>query len=199
MVACRQDWMRPRFEATFWLNCIGVSSQADCARDHSQASRVCWQLFHPELALIQEEIAGRLNMGLFDEVAGGLLKHVFSGQDAQGGMLEVIMGLLKGSESGGVQGLVETFNEKGLGEVMSSWIGKGENLPISAEQIQQVLGSAQIQQIAEKLGVSTDDASSGLAEMLPQIVDKLTPEGSLPTQDLLHQGLDMIADKLFGK
>ncbi len=103
------------------------------------------------------------------------------------------------SESGGAEGLLNTFNEKGLGEVMSSWIGAGENLPISSEQIQQVLGSDQVQQIAEKLGVSPDDASSGLAEMFPQIVDKLTPDGSLPTQDLLHQGLGMITDKLFGK
>jgi uncharacterized protein YidB (DUF937 family) len=139
------------------------------------------------------------NMGFFDEVAGGLLKNVFSGQDAQGGMLESIMAILKSSESGGAEGLLNTFNEKGLGEVMSSWIGTGENLPISSEQIQQVLGSDQVQQIAEKLGVSADDASSGLAEMFPQIVDKLTPDGSLPTQDLLHQGLGMIADKLFGK
>ncbi len=111
----------------------------------------------------------------------------------------MIMGLLKGSESGGLQGLVETFNEKGLGEVMSSWIGKGENLPISPEQIQQIFGSGQVQQIAEKLGVSPDEASSGLAELLPQIVDKLTPEGSVPNQDLLHQGLGILADKLFGK
>lgn len=138
-------------------------------------------------------------MGLFDEVAGGLLKKVLGGQAGQGGMLEIITGLLKSSESGGLQGLAETFSEKGLGEVMSSWIGKGENLPISPEQIQQVLGSGQVQQIAEKLGVSPNEASSGLAEMLPQIVDKLSPEGSLPTQDLLQQGLGMIADKLFGK
>jgi uncharacterized protein YidB (DUF937 family) len=138
-------------------------------------------------------------MGLFDEVAGGLLKNVLAGQGGQGGMLEIITGLLKSSESGGLQGLAETFNDKGLGDVMSSWIGKGENLPISPEQIQQVLGSGQVQQIAEKLGVSPNEASSGLAEMLPQIVDKLSPEGSLPTQDLLQQGLGMIADKLFGK
>jgi uncharacterized protein YidB (DUF937 family) len=138
-------------------------------------------------------------MGLFDEVAGGLLKNILGGQAGQGGMLEIITGLLNSSESRGLQGLAEAFNGKGLGEVMSSWISKGENLPISPEQIQQVLGSGQIQQIAEKLGVSRDEASSGLAEMLPQIVDKLTPEGSLPTQDLLHQGLGMIADKLFGK
>ena len=137
-------------------------------------------------------------MGFFDE-AGGLLKHVFSGQDNQSGMLESIMGILKSSESGGAEGLLNTFSENGLGDLMSSWIGKGENLPISPEQIQQVLGSDQVQQIAEKLGISTDEASSGLAEMLPKIVDKLTPEGSLPTQDLLHQGLGMIAEKLFGK
>jgi len=138
-------------------------------------------------------------MGLFDEVAGGLLKNVLAGQGGQGGMLEIITSLLKSSESGGLQGLAETFSDKGLGDVMSSWIGKGENLPISPEQIQQVLGSGQVQQIAEQLGVSPDEASSGLAEMLPKIVDKLSPEGSLPTQDLLQQGLGMIADKLFGK
>ncbi len=138
-------------------------------------------------------------MGFFNEVAGGLLKQVFSSQDNQSGMLESIMGILRSSESGGAEGLLNTFNENGLGDVMSSWIGKGENLPISPEQIQQVLGSDQVQQIAEKLGISTDEASSGLAEMLPKIVDKLTPEGSLPTQDLLHQGLGMIAEKLFGK
>jgi uncharacterized protein YidB (DUF937 family) len=139
------------------------------------------------------------NMGFFDEVAGGLLKNVFSGQDAQSGMLESIMAILKSSDSGGAEGLLSTFNEKGLGEVMSSWIGTGENLPISSEQIQQVLGSDQVQQIAEKLGVCPDEASRGLAEMFPQIVDKLTPDGSLPTEDLLHQGLGMIADRLFGK
>lgn len=67
------------------------------------------------------------------------------------------------------------------------------------EQILQILGSGQVQQIAEKLGVPTGEASNGLAEMLPRIVDKLTPEGSLPTQDLLQKGLGMIADKLFCK
>ena len=138
-------------------------------------------------------------MGLFDEVAGGILKNVLGGQAGESGILDAITGLLKSSETGGLQGLAETFNEKGLGEVMSSWIGKGENFPISPEQIQQVLGSGQVQQIAEKLGISPNEASSSLAEMLPQIVDKLSPEGSQPTQELLHQGLGMIADKLFGK
>jgi uncharacterized protein YidB (DUF937 family) len=138
-------------------------------------------------------------MEFFEEAADELLKNVFSGQNTQSGMLQSIMGILNSSESGGAEGLLNIFNEKGLGEVMSSWIGKGENLPISPEQIQQVLGRDQVQQIAEKLRVSPEEASSGLAEMLPQIVDKLTPQGSLPIQDLFHQGLGLIADKLFGK
>jgi uncharacterized protein YidB (DUF937 family) len=138
-------------------------------------------------------------MGLLDEVAGGLLKKVLSSRGEQGGMLGIIMELLKSSDFGGLQGLANTFNEKGLGEIISSWIGKGENLPISPEQIQQVFGSGQLEQIAEKLGVSSDEASSGLAQMLPQIVDKLTPQGSLPTGDLFEQGLSLIAGKFFGK
>ena len=141
----------------------------------------------------------RVNMGLFDEVAGGLLKQVFSSQSSQTGLLEVITGLVKGSEGGGLEGLAQTFNEKGLGDIISSWIGTGENLPISAEQIRQVLGSGQIQQVAEKLGVSSDQASNALAEMLPQVVDKLTPGGSLASGDILEQGLNLIKDKLFGK
>ena len=138
-------------------------------------------------------------MGFFDDVAGGLLKGAFSGQEGQSGLMETVMGLLKGSESGGLAGLAQAFNEKGLGDVISSWIGNGENLPVSPEQIQRVLGSGQVQQIAERLGISSDDASSGLAEILPNIVDKLTPDGEVPSEDVLSQSLSTIADKLFGK
>jgi len=139
-------------------------------------------------------------MGLFDEVAGGLLKQVFSSRSEQTGLLEVITGLVKGSEAGGgLEGLAQTFNEKGLGDIISSWIGTGKNLPISPEQIRQVLGSGQVQQIAERLGVSSDQASSALADMLPQVVDKLTPGGSLASGDLLQQDLNLITDKLFGR
>ena len=138
-------------------------------------------------------------MGLFDEVAGGILKSVLSEKGGQSGLLEIIMNQLKDSESGGLTGLVEKFNEQGLGDIMSSWIGKGENRSISAEQIANVLGSGQVDQIAERLGVSSDEASRGLAEMFPKVVDQLTPEGSVPTDDLLSQGLSLISDKLFGK
>lgn len=138
-------------------------------------------------------------MGFFDEVAGGLLKRVLSGEEAQKGLAESVINFLKSSESGGLTGLADKFNERGLGDILSSWVSQGENLPVSPEQISHVLGTDQIQQIAEKLGISSEEASNGLAELLPQIVDRLTPGGSLPTGDLLGQGLRLISDKLFGK
>ena len=138
-------------------------------------------------------------MGLFDEVAGGILKQVFSSSSVQNNLLQVITGYLQSSESGGLGGLVEQFKEKGLGDAVSSWVGTGENLPISAEQISQVLGSGEISRIAEQLGVSPEETSDGLAAVLPQVVDKLTPEGSVPSDDLLSQGLSLLADKFLGK
>jgi uncharacterized protein YidB (DUF937 family) len=143
-------------------------------------------------------------MGLFDEVAGGLLKQVFSNPNTQKALLEMVMGLLTGSGSTGsgsrgLDGMAQRFDENGLGDIMSSWIGKGENLPISPEQILQVLGSGQIQQAAQKMGVSSNEASSGLAELLPLIVDQLTPEGSVPKQDTLNQSVGMVLGQLFGR
>jgi uncharacterized protein YidB (DUF937 family) len=138
-------------------------------------------------------------MGLFDEVAGGILKQVFSSSSVQNNLLQIITGYLQNSESGGLGGLVEQFKEKGLGDAVSSWVGTGENLPISAEQISQVLGSGEISRIAEQLGVSPEETSDGLAAVLPQVVDKLTPEGSVPSHDLLSQGLSLLADKFLGK
>jgi uncharacterized protein YidB (DUF937 family) len=90
--------------------------------------------------------------------------------------------LLSGPQSGGLSGLIQTFNSKGLGNVISSWVGTGENLPISGQQIQQM---------AEKLGTSKEEVSGGLASLLPQLVDKLTPNGSVPEPDMLEKALKM--------
>jgi len=82
---------------------------------------------------------------------------------------------------GGLENLVANFHQKGLGNVVSSWIGSGQNLPISADQLTQVLGNAQVQAMAQKLGFSPQEMSSHLAELLPQVVDRLTPGGSVPS------------------
>lgn len=135
-------------------------------------------------------------MGLFDSIASQAAGALMSGGSgtAPSGMMDVVLGLLNNNGGGaaGLQGLVSQFAAKGLGPVVQSWIGTGSNLPISAEQIQAVLGSQQVLAIAQKLGLSPEAASNALAQFLPQAVDTLTPGGQLDTNQLLSQGLSML-------
>ncbi len=129
-------------------------------------------------------------MGLFDQVAGALAASQSGGN---GNLLATIMQLVNDPKHGGLQGLVQSFQQGGLGEIVNSWVSTGQNLPISAEQITSVLGGSSLQDIAAKLGVSPDQAAGSLAEILPQAVDTLTPNGQIPQGgDLLAQGLDML-------
>jgi uncharacterized protein YidB (DUF937 family) len=104
----------------------------------------------------------------------------------------IVLGLITNPQTGGLQGLIQRFKEKGLGEAVSSWISTGENQPVSGEQIQHALGGNFIQQIAEQLGSSKSEVSGSLPNLLPQIIDKLTPNGSLPESDQLHQGVELL-------
>jgi len=113
------------------------------------------------------------------------------------GMLDQVTGLINNPATGGLAGLMETFKSKGLGDVMSSWISTGKNLPISPEQIKQVLGSGKIQQFAENVGISKDSALQHLSQLLPQIIDKLTPDGKLPEAGKLGEALNMLKGKFF--
>ena len=81
---------------------------------------------------------------------------------------------------GGVGAVVQSFRDKGFGSVVSSWVSTGQNLPIDSTQLQQMLGSEQVQQMAAKIGVSPDMISSGLATILPQVIDRMTPNGTVP-------------------
>lgn len=129
-------------------------------------------------------------MGLFDSVVGALAGGQ-SGGDNQ--LLNIVMQLINNPQTGGLGGLVQSFQQGGLGNIVNSWVSTGQNLPISAEQIQAVLGGGKLQEIAAQLGVSTEQASGGLADLLPQLVDKLTPNGQVPEGgDLLAQGFDML-------
>src|SRR5512135_1934648 len=123
-------------------------------------------------------------MGLFDEVGGGLAGKLFGGGD-KNALMESIIGLINDPQTGGLAGLAQTLKDKGLGDVVSSWISTGKNLPVSADQITQALGSDQIQQISKNAGVSQEEASKGLASLLPEIIDKLTPDGKVPQSDML--------------
>ena len=92
--------------------------------------------------------------------------------------------LLKGGALGGLGGLVGKFTGAGLGDKANSWVGGGDNEPLDADEVEAALGSDQIDQIAQQAGVSRDEAKGGLADMIPGLVDKLSPGGSLPTGNL---------------
>lgn len=93
---------------------------------------------------------------------------------------------------GGVSGLLERFGQHGLAEAARSWVSTGANLPISSADIQRVLGSRQVQEIARSAGVSTDLASGHLADVLPKIIDQLTPGGKLPDGAMLDTALSAL-------
>lgn len=113
-------------------------------------------------------------MGLFDSLAGAVLGNV--GGD-KGAMLQIAMDLFK--QNGGLEGILAKFNEAGFAEQAASWVSQGNNLPISAEQIIEVLGRDSIAGIAQKLTMSPSDISAKIAEYLPQAIDKMTPNGQL--------------------
>jgi uncharacterized protein YidB (DUF937 family) len=132
-------------------------------------------------------------MGLLDQIVKGLAGKFLGGSaGTQNPLLDIALSLLTNPKTGGLEGLMETFKGKGLNDVMSSWVSTGQNLPISGKQIQDVLGSDLIQQFAKKLGASNQDVSGGLANLLPDLIDKLTPAGQLPEKDVLEQGLKML-------
>ena len=131
-------------------------------------------------------------MGILDEMAKGLLGKVLGGGSSQNPLMDIVLGLITNPQTGGLQGLIQTFKEKGLGDAMSSWISTGENQPVSGDQIQHALGGNFIQQIAQQLGSSKSEVSGSLSNLLPQIIDKLTPSGTLPEGDALNQGLNRL-------
>jgi uncharacterized protein YidB (DUF937 family) len=114
----------------------------------------------------------------------GFLDSMLGGQNQERGntggaspLLGVLAGLL--AQSGGIQGLLNKFTQAGHGDKVASWISTGENQPISPDQVQHAVGSDQISAIAAKLGVDPAQASQLLAKFLPNMVDKLTPAGTV--------------------
>jgi uncharacterized protein YidB (DUF937 family) len=136
-------------------------------------------------------------MGFLDEITKVVGSQLLGGT-SQGGLMEQVLGLVNNPQTGGLAGLVEMFKSKGLGDAVSSWISTGENQPVSSDQITSAFGNDMLQKISQNLGISGTETSSGLAALLPQVIDKLTPDGTIPEGDLLEQGLSILKQKLLG-
>ena len=95
---------------------------------------------------------------------------------------------------GGVDGIMSKLQESGLGDQVSSWIGSGENMPVSADQIKDALGQADLDKLAGKTGLQVDDLANRISTKMPDAIDKLTPEGVVP-----EGGFDLDSlTKMFG-
>lgn len=124
-------------------------------------------------------------MSLFDSVMGAVNNHV----QQQGGLGNVLGSLLANNgELGGLNGLVEKFSQAGLGDAVNSWIGTGANQAISGDQLSGALGSDVVAKIASQLGLEPSQLSGQLAQMLPGLIDKLTPNGTAPEGGLGNAG-----------
>jgi uncharacterized protein YidB (DUF937 family) len=104
------------------------------------------------------------------------------------------------AQSGGVSGLVQQFEQKGLGGVIAGWISSGPNPPIGGDQIIDVLGHDRVMDIAGKLGLSEEQVANGISTMLPKLIDGMTPNGTVPdhTPSSYATAFNMLKTQLFG-
>ena len=141
-------------------------------------------------------------MGLLDSMIGALAGGQGGGQQQGGGLggllgggtqaavLSAVIGMLangqhaQGGGIGGLGDLIGRFTQGGMGDVIGSWVGKGQNAPISGDQLSSVLGSDAIGKIAAQLGLSPAEAADQVAQVLPEAVDRLTPNGQAPDSGL---------------
>lgn len=150
-------------------------------------------------------------MGLLDSVLGAVMNNGQSPNQGQAGaaaglgglggllgvlasnpqLIQVVTNMLANNGSqGGLGGLMEKFQQAGMGDVIGSWVGGGQNHAISGDQLGQVLGRDTLSNIAAQLGVQPGEAAGQLSQVLPGLIDKLTPQGAAPAQGLgEHQDL----------
>lgn len=144
-------------------------------------------------------------MGLLDQISGALGGALGQGQAGQAGqaagagltgaLLPHVISML--SQPGALSNLTAGFQNAGLGNVLQSWLSSGQNLPISGDQVKQVLGADNVAALGARAGVSESEASTALSGLLPSVIDKLSPSGNMPAQGEIGSALSSLG-KLFG-
>lgn len=165
-------------------------------------------------------------MGLLDQIIGGvlsgrsasstgglgglgdLLSGIGGGRSGQGGgaqmitaLLPVLLGMLAnrsggGAGSGGLEGLLRQFQAAGLGQQADSWVGTGPNMAVSPDDLARVFGRDQLAQAAASAGIGEAEAADGLASLLPEFVNQLTPQGQVPAQGEVDDALSSLQRSL---
>ena len=137
-------------------------------------------------------------MGMLDGLLGSMMGGMMGGNQSaqgQGGASPMIqMALQMLQQNGGIEGVLAKFQQAGMGQQAQSWIGTGQNMPVSADALSKIFGQGQLGQIAQQLGMSHEEAAGGLAQALPHVVDQMTPGGEIPAEhnDLVAQALAIL-------
>lgn len=132
-------------------------------------------------------------MGLLNSVLGALANNtnnVNAGGDPKAALIQAVLGMLAANQSGGalggsgglggLGGLLGNLQNAGLGQIVDSWVGTGQNQPVSGDQLAQALGDDQLSGLAQTSGIPQSDIAGHLAQILPGLVDHLTPNGQMP-------------------
>ncbi len=114
-------------------------------------------------------------MGLLDQITD-IAKGLGDQKGVNQGLLEGVADLLK---SGGLRNIVDSFMGSGLEDIIKSWVGTGGNKPISVDQLKNALGPEKLEQLAARAGIPADQTSKVLKDILPDIIDRLTPNGKV--------------------
>jgi uncharacterized protein YidB (DUF937 family) len=123
-------------------------------------------------------------------------------QRGGGGLGDILGGMLGGgaaggggASAGGLGGLLEQMSRAGYGEQARSWVGTGQNMPIAPDAREEIFGRDGIAAIARQAGISESDASQGLSELLPEVVNHVTPGGEVPDLDSLSANVGDLSER----
>lgn len=141
-------------------------------------------------------------MGLLDsfgtDMVGKLAGQFGGGDQRSGKLIGATAKLISSSSVGGLGGLMQLLSQRGHGDKVSSWVSTGQNQSISPGELQDALGSDRIRQVANDAGISEQETSQGLANVLPQLVDKMTPDGKMPEGGQANSTLAGLASRFLG-
>ncbi len=132
-------------------------------------------------------------MGMLDGLLGSLMGGMTGGgQQQRNPLLAIALQMLQ--QNGGIEGILGKFQQAGLGQQADSWVSTGQNLPIDPGALGEIFGQEELGQIARQTGMSQQDVSGGLADLLPGLIDGMTPKGQVPadSSDLVNQALAML-------
>ncbi len=121
-------------------------------------------------------------MGLLDSLVSTAVTSALGGnaEGLTGNLVKGVVGMLTNSSSGGLSGLVEKLNQSGLGDIAASWIGKGNNQPVTPQQIETALGADKVAELAKEAGIPPEKGAEVLSQVLPSVVNEMTPDGEIP-------------------